>query len=49
VLPFRFEAQPKDGVPYPSVVVLLSPAEWAAVKKGDLKLPPGWDKLKRVG
>jgi hypothetical protein len=49
VLPFPFEAQPKEGVPYPSVVVLLSQAEWAAVKNGKLKLPPGWDKLKKVG
>ena len=46
VLPFRFQAQPEKGVPYASVVVLLSPSEWEAVGKDELKLPPGWDKAK---
>jgi hypothetical protein len=51
VLPFRFKEQPEQGVPYPSVVVLLSPAEWASVENGQLELPPGWEKakLKKVG
>lgn len=50
VLPFRFIARPDKGVFYPSVVVLLSPSEWAAVQKGELNLPAGWDKdkLRRV-
>ena len=50
VLPFRFQAQPEDGVPYASVVVLLSPSEWESVGKKELFLPPGWDpaKLKKV-
>src|SRR5258706_8036041 len=50
VLPFRFKAQPEQGVPYPSVVVLLSPSEWDSVEKDELKLPPGWEraKLKKV-
>src|SRR3712207_3958148 len=51
VLPFRFAARPDLGVHYPSVVVLLSPEEWEAVKRGELKLPSGWDKdrLRKVG
>ncbi len=51
VLPFRFQAQPDQGVPYPSVVVLLSPSDWEAVEKGSVKLPPGWERanLKKVG
>lgn len=50
VLPFRFQAQPEQGVPYPSVVVLLSPSDWEAVEKDEVKLPPGWErtKLKKV-
>jgi hypothetical protein len=50
VLPFRFQPQPDKGVPYASIVVLLSPSEWASVEKDELKLPPGWDraKLKKV-
>jgi hypothetical protein len=49
MLPFRFT--PSEGVPFPSVVVLLSPSEWTSAQKGDLKLPEGWDraKLKKVG
>lgn len=46
VLPFRFQPQPESGVPYASVVVLLSPAEWTAVENDELKLPDGWDKAK---
>jgi hypothetical protein len=42
----RFKANPKAGVPYPSVVVLLSPSEWDAVEKDKLMLPPGWEKSK---
>jgi hypothetical protein len=51
ILPFRFNAQPDAGVDYPSLVVLLSPGEWEAVKRGKLELPSGWDqrKLRRVG
>ncbi|MBI3206695.1 MAG: hypothetical protein HYZ29_34490 [Myxococcales bacterium] len=51
VLPFRFAANPDKGVPYPSVVVLLSPAEWEAVQRGELALPSGWEKdsLRKVG
>jgi hypothetical protein len=51
VLPFRFNAQPEQGVPFPSIVVLLSPAEWGAVERGELDLPAGWERtrLKKVG
>jgi hypothetical protein len=51
VLPFRFQAQPEKGVPHASVVVLLSPSEWEAVRKDELRLHPGLEKgnLKKVG
>lgn len=42
VLPFRFTARPDLGVPYPSVVVLLSIEEWNDLLKGKLHLPSGW-------
>ena len=42
VLPFRFTARPDLGVPYASVVVLLSEDDWSRVERGDLELPPGW-------
>ena len=43
VIPFRFSADPKSGIDYPSVVILLSPSEWKAVLAGALALPTGWD------
>ena len=42
VLPFRFAPSPEHGVPYPSVVVLLSVDDWASIQRGDLKLPADW-------
>jgi hypothetical protein len=42
VLPFRFAPHPERGIPYASVVVLLSEDDWLRLKKGDLTLPPGW-------
>ncbi len=45
VLPFRFTADPPD-VPYESVVVLLSPADWE--RRTDLEWPDGFEDLERV-
>ena len=42
VIPFRFRANPADGIDFPSTVVLLSPDEWQWVQRGELKLPDGW-------
>jgi hypothetical protein len=42
VLPFRFAARPDLGVPYASVVVLLSEDDWARIERGELALPPDW-------
>lgn len=42
VLPFRFAPRPDLGVPYASVVVLLSEDDWGRITRGELELPPGW-------
>ncbi|MBI2389526.1 MAG: hypothetical protein HYV09_08010 [Deltaproteobacteria bacterium] len=42
VLPFRFAARPDLGVPYASVVVLLSEDDWRRIERGELALPAGW-------
>jgi hypothetical protein len=42
VLPFRFAASAEHDVPYPSVVVLLSEADWKRVEAGELELPSDW-------
>ena len=43
ILPFRFGPNLDEGVPYPSVLVLLSPEDWDRVLLGDLRLSEGWD------
>ena len=42
VLPFRFAADADQGVPYPVVIVELSPDEFDQVENGTLSLPAGW-------
>jgi len=42
VFPISFGAAPEDGIPYPSVVILLSPEEWESVRTGLLALPESW-------
>ena len=48
VLPFKFAPVPENGVDYPSVIILLSPAEWQQVEDGVLQLPNGWNLAKAV-
>jgi hypothetical protein len=51
VLPFRFAPRPDLGVPYASVIVLLSEDDWARIERGELALPPEWgtpEKLKKI-
>jgi hypothetical protein len=51
VLPFRFAARPDLGVPYASVVVLLSEDDWRRIERGELELPQGWGRpeaLKKI-
>ncbi len=43
ILPFAFNADIANGVPFPSVVILVSPDEWAQIQSGTLCLPVGWD------
>jgi hypothetical protein len=43
ILPFSFEADRAHNVPFPSIVVLVSPDEWAQIQAGTLTLPAGWD------
>jgi hypothetical protein len=44
VLPFRFAPRNDLDVPYPSVIVLLSPEDWERLNRGELSLPEGWGK-----
>ena len=42
VLAFRFAPDVTEGVPYPVVIVELSPAEFEQLEQGHLHLPDGW-------
>lgn len=43
ILPFRFAADVKHRVEYPSIVILVSPEEWHQIEAAHLELPKGWD------
>lgn len=43
ILPFQFNADAANGIPFPSIVILVSPHEWAQIQSGTLQLPAGWD------
>ena len=42
VLPVHFGPAPISGIPYPSVIVEVSPAEFDKIQAEELKLPNGW-------
>lgn len=42
ILPYRFKPTPERGVPYATVIILLSPADWEQLQQGQLELPQGW-------
>ena len=52
IMPFRFA--PTDDIPVPSVMILVSEDEFAALRRGALRLPESWgsdamDRLQRLG
>jgi hypothetical protein len=42
VLPLHFGALPERGIPFPSIIIEVTPAEFARIKRQQLKLPQGW-------
>ena len=42
LLPFDFDAAPKDGVPYPLSIILISPEDMAGIETGKISLPADW-------
>jgi phage FluMu protein Com len=42
VLPVSFGPAPASGIPYPSVIVEVSPEEFVKIQTQELKLPKGW-------
>jgi hypothetical protein len=42
VMPLYFGASPASGVPYPSVIIEVTPEEFRKIESDELKLPEGW-------
>ena len=42
VLPVQFGPAPASGIPYPSIIIEVSPEEFEKIKTQELKLPKGW-------
>jgi len=42
VMPLGFDAVPAAGIPFPSVIIEVTPAEFAQIQTRELKLPYGW-------
>jgi hypothetical protein len=43
VMPLRFGPIPARGIHFPSVIVEITPDEFAKIQAHELKLPPGWN------
>jgi hypothetical protein len=42
ILPLQFGPSPASGIDYPSVIVEVTPGEFARIRSGQLGLPNGW-------
>lgn len=42
ILPLWFDAVPASGIPYPSVIIEVTPGEYEQIRRNELKLPDGW-------
>ena len=42
-MPLYFGPAPASGIPYPSVIVEVTPDEYLKIQSHELKLPAGWD------
>lgn len=42
VMPLHFAAVPSMGIPYPSVIVEVTPDEYKRIEKKELSLPKNW-------
>ncbi len=43
VMPLHFGTAPAGGIPYPSVIVEVTPEEFKKIQTKELKLPEGWE------
>jgi hypothetical protein len=43
VVPLHFGPAPASGIPYPSVIVEVTPGEFDRIRARELPLPAGWE------
>jgi hypothetical protein len=49
VMPLGFDATPESGVPYPTILIEITPAEYEKIEQGLLQLPRSWKVLEEFG
>ena len=42
IMPLHFGPSPQSGVPYPTVIIAVTPAEFVKIQSQELKLPKDW-------
>jgi hypothetical protein len=42
IMPLAFDAAPASGIPFPSVIVEVTPIEYQQILASELSLPYGW-------
>ncbi len=42
IMPLGFDAAPAAGIPYPAIIVEVTPGEMAKIRARELPLPHGW-------
>jgi len=48
IMPIQFGADPASGIPFPSVILEVTPEEFHEIKLGKLRLPNGWGIGERI-
>ena len=43
VMPLHFGPAPASGIPFPSIIVEVTPGEFERIKTNELRLPDGWE------
>jgi hypothetical protein len=42
IMPLAFDAAPANGIPFPSIIVEVTPDEMSRLRRRELTLPDGW-------
>jgi len=42
IMPLHFGPAPASGAPYPSIIIEVTPDEFAKIQSNEMKLPDGW-------